>query len=122
MAVTTPQKPDALEQAQAKIERILNEHGPFLSLADAARRANVPLATLSDAVRNKRMNSLRLLGKAYVRLSDVETYIAHSKTISKKQTWAEMVAEIIQIGNEDRVPQNFSANFREHLYGERVEQ
>ncbi|NJM41839.1 MAG: helix-turn-helix domain-containing protein, partial [Anaerolineae bacterium] len=96
MAVTTPQKPDALENVQAKIERILNEHGPFLSLADAARRANVPLATLSDAVRNKRMKSLRLLGKAYVRLSDVEAYIAHSKTISKKQTWAEMVTELFR--------------------------
>ena len=76
----------------------------------------------SDAVRNKRIKSLRLLGKAYVRLSDVEAYFAHSKTSAKKQTWAEMVTEIIQIGNEDSVPKNFSVNFREHLYGDQIEQ
>jgi hypothetical protein len=118
MTVTTPNTPDALERVQAKIERILNENGPFLTLADAARRANIPLPTLSDAARNKRVKSLRLLGKAYVRLSDVEAYLTESKAVPKKQTWAEMVAEVVEIGDEDRVPKNFSTTFRQHLYGE----
>ena len=122
MAATTPNRPDTLERVQARIERILNEHGPFLPLADAARRAHVPLPTLSDAVRNKRVKSLRLFRKAYVRLSDVEAYLAQSKATTKKQTWAEMVAEVVQIGDERQVPQNFSSNYRQHLYGDHVEQ
>ena len=121
MAITTPNQQDTLERAQAQIEQILNEHGSFLPLADAARRAQVPLPTLSDAVRNRRVNALRLFRKAYVRLSDVEAYLAQSKATAKKQTWAEMVAEVIQIGDDGHVPRNFSSNFRQHLYGERVE-
>ena len=57
-----------------------------------------------------------------MRLSDVEAYLAQSKTVPKKQTWAGMVAEVVQIGDEARVPKNYSTNFRQHLYGERVEQ
>ena len=52
------------------------------------------------------------------RLGDVKTYIAQSKTATKKQTWAQMVVEVTQIGDERGVPANFSANFRLHLYGE----
>ena len=122
MAITTPKNPDTLERAQAKIEQILNEHGPFLSLADAARRACVPLATLSDAVRHERVKALRVLGKSYVRLSDVEAYIAQSKATPKKQTWAQMVAEVTQIGDERGVPADFSTNFRHYLYGEQTAQ
>ena len=122
MAITSPKKPDALERAQAKIEQILNEHGPFLSLADAARRSNVALATLSDAVRHERIQALRVMGKSYVRLSDVEAYIAQSKAATKKKTWAQMVAEVTQIGDERNVPANFSSNFRQHLYGEQSAQ
>ena len=116
--MTTPKNPDALDRAQAKIEQILNEHGPFLSLADAARRANVPLATLSDAVRHERVQALRVMGKSYVRLRDVEDYIAQSKAATKKKTWAQTVAEVTQIGDERGVPADFSVNFRQYLYGE----
>ena len=111
-----------MEKAQTRIERILNETGPFLPLADAARQARMPLPTLSDAVRNKRVKSLRLFSKAYVRLKDVEAYLAQSRVEAKEQTWAEMVAEVVQIGNEQRVPKNFSSNFRQHLYDDRASQ
>lgn len=120
MAMTTHNHADSLEQAQARIEHILNEAGPFLPLADAARQARVPLPTLSDAVRNKRVKSLRLFGKAYVRLDDVKAYLAQSRAAAGKQTWSEMVAEVTQIGDERSVPHDYSSTFRKHLYGDRV--
>lgn len=120
MAMTTRNQTDSLDHAQARIERILNEAGPFLPLAEAARRARVPLPTLSDAVRNKRLKSLRLFGRAYVRLDDVKAYLAQSRGAAGKQTWAEMVAAVTQVGDERSVPQNYSSTFRQHLYADRT--
>ena len=105
----------ATEIAQQQIERVLAEHGPFLPLAEAARRFSIPLPTLADAVRAGRINAMRLFGRAYVRPSDVEAYRAPS--IGASLTLAEAFDQISSIGEETHVPDDFARNLDHYLYG-----
>ena len=102
--------------AQVKIEEILLRYGPFLPLVDAAKQAAIPLPTLSDAVRNGRIQSLRLFDKSYVRLRDVEAYIAQGKTPKSRATLAQTFADLAA-GVDADIPSDLSVNMRHYLYG-----
>jgi hypothetical protein len=107
---------DNVVAAQSEIEEVLRRYGPFFTLADAARRMAMPLPTLTDAVRNGRVKSLRMFGKYFVRLKDVETLKKAQQQLAKK-TLSESLAEIAAIGDERDVPDDFAINFRHYLYG-----
>jgi hypothetical protein len=61
-------------KARQMIEDVLTELGPFVSLAQAARDAGVPLQTLAEAVRTGRVPGLKVLGRSWVRPSAVRLY------------------------------------------------
>ena len=107
---------DGVIAAQNEIEEVLRRYGPFFTLADAARRVAMPLPTLSDAVRNGRVKSLRVFGKSFVRLKDVETLKKTQQRLAMK-TLSESLAEIAAIGDESGIPDDFAINFRHYLYG-----
>lgn len=71
-----------LQQEQAivqKVEQSLKECGPFVSLAEAARQAGVPLPTLSEAVRTGRVPALRVQPRRWlVRIAAVRSYFNYS--------------------------------------------
>jgi acyl transferase domain-containing protein len=106
---------DAVAFAQNEIERVLREYGPFFTLADAARRTAMPLPTLSDAVRNGRVQSLRVFGKSFVRLKDVEAHQKVQQRLARKSL-SQAILEVA--GNSDLdVPEDLARNFRHYLYG-----
>ena len=107
--------PDSLSAIQDAIDTILRQHGPFLSVANAARKTNVPIATISDAVRHGRVQSLRLFDKAVVRLKDVEDYVSHGNNQKTTRTLADLFAENAEEMTED-LPKDFSVNMNHYLY------
>lgn len=108
---------DGVIAAQNEIEDVLRRYGPFFTLADAARRVAMPLPTLSDAVRNGRVKSLRVFGKYFVRLKEVEQLVAQSKTTKRRQSLSEMIAEINKIGDDSGLPDDYAVNLDHYLYG-----
>lgn len=109
--------PDVIAAAQAEIEIVLQRYGPFFTLAEAARRAAIPLPTLSDAVRNGRVRSLRLFGKSYVRLTDAEDYVMRARGAAKR-TFREMADELQAIGDDRELPTDYGRNLDRYLYGQ----
>lgn len=112
-----PPKIDMAASAQNQIESILNSHGPFMSLAEASRRFKAPLPTLADAVRAGRLSALRLFGKSYVRVADVEAYLTRDKRQGSKSRFQEELDRIVAIGDDSDLPTDFSVNLDHYLYG-----
>jgi excisionase family DNA binding protein len=55
-----------------RVNKLLEELGPFVSLAEASRRTGVPLATLSEAVRDGRIPAVQVQSRRWlVRVSAV---------------------------------------------------
>lgn len=53
--------PTVAEQAiVARLQAALDDSGEWLSLADAAKRFDIPIATLAQAVREKRVPALQV--------------------------------------------------------------
>lgn len=117
MATVKSPSPDAVAAAQSKIEDILLRYGPFLTLADAARQTDIPLPTLSDAVRNGRIPSLRLFKKSYVRSRDVRAYVTQTKLTKGRPTLAETFANLAATVSDAQVPTDLSTNLDHYLYG-----
>ncbi|MCL4507423.1 MAG: hypothetical protein M1434_00395 [Chloroflexi bacterium] len=66
-----PREADAVH----RVEQALAKYGPFVSLSEAARQTGVPLPTLADAVRHKRVPALRVQQRRWlVRVSAVRAY------------------------------------------------
>jgi excisionase family DNA binding protein len=65
----------AFQEEQEVVERVkklLKELGPFVSLAEASRMTGVPLATLSEAVREGRIPAVQVQSRRWlVRVSAV---------------------------------------------------
>lgn len=108
---------DLVATAQKQIESILSSHGPFVTLAEAARRFESPLPTLADAVRAGRLSALRLFGKSYVRLADVESYLNRDKNQPRKSRFEDELDRITAIGEDSDMPTDFSVNLDHYLYG-----
>jgi hypothetical protein len=63
-----------------RLHQALAEHG-YVPLADAAQRLNLPLTTLTTAVRRKRVLAIEVLPRRwYVSLSDVQRQYAEYET------------------------------------------
>jgi len=64
---------DVEEHAVKRAQQCLDKWGPWLSLAEASRQSGVPLATLAQAVRERRLPALQVQAQRWlVRLSAVE--------------------------------------------------
>ena len=62
-----PRTDAAREQAiVARLQTALDHSGEWLSLADAARRLAIPLATLAQAVREGRVPALRVQSRRWL--------------------------------------------------------
>jgi len=58
-----------------KVERSLEELGPFMSLSEASEQTGIPLSTLAEAVRTRRVPALRVQERRWlVRLAAVRAY------------------------------------------------
>ncbi len=112
-----PSKVDMVASAQIQIESVLNSHGPFVTLSEASRRFNTPLPTLADAVRAGRLPALRLFGKSYVRVADVEVYLNRDTHQVGKSHFEEALDRIVAIGDDSELPVDFSINLDHYLYG-----
>jgi excisionase family DNA binding protein len=53
-------------QIVRRVERLMADLGPFISLAEAAKMTGVPLQTLSEAVRKKRVPALRVQSRRWL--------------------------------------------------------
>ena len=61
------------------LERSLAESGPFISLSQASERTGIPLSTLAEAVRTKRVPALRVQERRWlVRMAAVKAYFGDS--------------------------------------------
>lgn len=68
-------------QAVQNVQNVLDEWGPFVSLAEAARETGLPLATLAQAVREKRLPALQVQPRRWlVRVSAVRARIGLHET------------------------------------------
>ncbi len=116
MALTKKKSSLAVTTAQTKIEDILLRYGPFLPLADAAKQVDIPLPTITDAVRNGRIQSLKIFGKSYVRMHDVENYFAQGRATKTRSTLAQTFVDLAAQIDTD-VPTDLSVNLRHYLFG-----
>ena len=75
-------KPTLREHRVAQIVALLGatDNDPFLSLAQAARRAKIPLSSLSQAVTDGRVHALIMPDqRRYVAWSDVEQFVQRTR-------------------------------------------
>lgn len=78
--VAAEQAPVPVQQAVSQLREVLAEHG-FVPLAEAAQRLNMPLTTLTTAVRRKRVLAVEVLPRRwYVLFSDVQRQYAEDRT------------------------------------------
>ena len=65
-------------EAVRRVKAVLDEYGPFVSLAEAARQTGVALPTLADAVRKGRIPALQVQKRRWlVRVSAVRHYFGN---------------------------------------------
>ena len=63
-----------------QIMALLGSHDPFLSLAQASRRAKIPLSSLSQAVSDGRLHALVMPDhRRYVAWSEVEQFVRNTR-------------------------------------------
>lgn len=61
-----PKRIDPERAIVAQLQTALDRSGEWLSLADAARRHDIPLATLAQAVREGRVPALRVQSRRWL--------------------------------------------------------
>ncbi len=93
----------------------MSQYGKLLPVAEAARASGIPLPTLSDAVRNGRLPSIRVFGRAIVRMNDVKEYANKERKSPSKKSLAQAFAEIAADVKTD-VPADLSINMDKYLY------
>ncbi len=113
------------EVAEADVYRLQRQIGgddPLLSIAQASRRLAIPLSTLSDAIRNKRLPALVMPdARKYVRLSVVRAYLA-SRSNTGVQDNSDDVLIALSALSQDKslggsMPKDLSAQHDHYLYG-----
>lgn len=88
------------------VENFLKEQGPFVSLAEAARRTGVPLPTLSDAVRHGRVPAVQVQPRRWlVRVSAVRSYFNNNEENPHLALQQRLMAEGLL--NEIKLEQRF---------------
>ena len=104
-----------LATLQEQLEQLISQYGMLLPVAEAARASGIPLPTLSDAVRNGRLPSIRVFGRAIVRMSDVRAYASKEHKGSPQKSLSQAFAEIAANITTD-VPADLSINMDKYLY------
>jgi hypothetical protein len=106
-----------------QLQEAVKGSDPYVSLAQASRHVGVPLSTLSDAVRNKRIPALIMPDKRrYVRLSVVKAYRnqksnGRASVLSGSDALLAIVALSRQKGMRGLMPKDFSQQHDHYLYG-----
>jgi len=117
MTTRTIQQTNA--QRAAHIRSLLTTNDPFLSLAQAARKANIPLSSLSQAVTQGHIAALVMPDKRrYVAWSDVESFIQQSRRgrATKPHVLLRLAQLADQSGPED-LPTDFATNHDQYIHG-----
>lgn len=74
------------QSAVASLQQCLDDHGPFLRLADAARTAGVPAATVYQAVREGRIPAVHVPPRGWlVRVSAIRLALTSETGLHKKR-------------------------------------
>ncbi len=118
--MTTSSKTTLTNSAQraAHIRTLLSANDPFLSLAQAARRANIPLSSLSQAVTNGRVSALVMPdGRRYVAWSDVEKFMTHARNHHTAKAYILLrLADISSQSEIEDLPSDFAANHDQYIH------
>lgn len=115
---TSKANPTNSAQRAAHIRTLLGANDPFLSLAQAARKANIPLSSLSQAVTHRRISALIMPdGRRYVAWSDVEQFIRHtrSKHVAKPYILLRL-AELADHAGVQDLPRDFASNHDRYIH------
>ena len=105
-------------QRAEHIRTLLSANDPFLSLAQAARRANIPLSSLSQAVTNGKVAALVMPdGRRYVAWSEVEKFMTHARNQRTAKAYILLrLADISSQGEIDDLPSDFAANHDKYIH------
>lgn len=105
-------------QRAAHIRTLLSTNDPFLSLAQAARRANIPLSSLSQAVTNGKIAALVMPdGRRYVAWSEVEKFMTHARNQRTAKAYILLrLAELSSQGEIEDLPSDFAANHDKYIH------
>ena len=102
----------------AQILALLSSDDPFLSLSQAARKANIPLSSLSQAVSDGRLHSLVMPDqRRYVAWSEVEAFVRRSRAnrVSKPHVLVRL-AKLAEQYDTENLPSDFSANHDRYIH------
>ena len=105
-------------QRAAHIRTLLSSSDPFLSLAQAARRAGIPLSSLSQAVTSGKVSALIMPDRRrYVAWSDVEKFVTHTR--SHQAPKAHILLRLVELANQesvDNLPADFATNHDKYIH------
>lgn len=105
-------------QRAAHIRTLLSANDPFFSLAQAARRANIPLSSLSQAVTNGKIAALVMPdGRRYVAWSEIEKFMTHARNHHAAKAYILLrLADLSSQGEIGDLPSDFAANHDKYIH------
>jgi DNA-binding IclR family transcriptional regulator len=101
----------------AQILALLSSDDPFLSLSQAARKAKIPLSSLSQAVSDGRLHSLVMPDRRrYVAWSEVEAFVQRSRARRAPKPHVLLrLAALAQQPNAQGLPTDFATNHDRYI-------